>query len=421
MHYLFGFLCVCALGLMPLVGCSETSGDGGNGGDGGSGATCEGNVCPCSEAGIRAAIEAGGDDPYTFDCDGPTPLAATFRIDNDVILDGEGQLIVDSFDVAGGVTAALRAFEMTDQWVWADGSGIWNDGTLKITDSSIHGFSGVGISNVGTLELVNSSVSGNLWGGVSNHGTLTITDSIISGNRTGDLVGGGAGIKNRGTLTIADSTISDNFAWYGDLFGGGGIYNSGSATISTSTVSRNEDTSDHGGGAIQNDGGLVTVTNSTIAENEARGPGGAFLNSGTLMIINSTVSANTAEEGSPIHNNATAITKNSVIEGSCSGSTPLESGGYNIESPGDTCGFDPDGTDQVNVSADDLNLGELANNGGPTMTHALLPGSPPDVPASVAIDAIPAVACQVDKDQRGEPRPVGDGCDVGSFERQPED
>jgi len=42
MRYLFGFLCVCALGVMPLVGCSETSGDGGNGGtagDGGSGGT----------------------------------------------------------------------------------------------------------------------------------------------------------------------------------------------------------------------------------------------------------------------------------------------------------------------------------------------------------------------------------------------
>ena len=68
MRYVFGFLCVCALGVMPLVGCSETTGDGGNGGtagDGGSGGTvvlCENNVCECSEAGIRAAIEAAGDD-----------------------------------------------------------------------------------------------------------------------------------------------------------------------------------------------------------------------------------------------------------------------------------------------------------------------------------------------------------------------
>jgi hypothetical protein len=93
----------------------------------------------------------------------------------------------------------------------------------------------------------------------------------------------------------------------------------------------------------------------------------------------------------------------------CGGS----SGGGNIESPGDTCGFDQP-TDQVNVSADDLKLGERANNGGPTMTHALLPGS-------VAIDHIPAVDCQVTEDQRGEPRPeTGDSmCDVGAFEVQP--
>jgi hypothetical protein len=115
----------------------------------------------------------------------------------------------------------------------------------------------------------------------------------------------------------------------------------------------------------------------------------------------------------------------SLIGGDCSGGVIL--GGYSIESPGDTCGFDH-GTDQVNVSADDLKLGPLADNGGPTMTHALEAGS-------VAIDVILEDDC-VDAegellaaDQRGEPRfvglpfgpfePVGDGCDVGAFEVQP--
>jgi hypothetical protein len=64
------------------------------------------------------------------------------------------------------------------------------------------------------------------------------------------------------------------------------------------------------------------------------------------------------------------------------------------------------------ASSEDLNLGELADNGGPTMTHALLPGS-------VAIDVIPADMCEVDEDQRGEPRPGGTMCDVGAFEVQP--
>jgi hypothetical protein len=61
-------------------------------------------------------------------------------------------------------------------------------------------------------------------------------------------------------------------------------------------------------------------------------------------------------------------------------------------------------------------LGPLQNNGGPTETHALLPGS-------VAIDRIPEAACDLDTDQRGEPRPACEEwrCDVGAFEVQPED
>ena len=93
--------------------------------------------------------------------------------------------------------------------------------------------------------------------------------------------------------------------------------------------------------------------------------------------------------------------------------------GHNIESPGNTCGFDQ-ATDQVSITAEQLALGPLADNGGPTMTHALLPGS-------FAIDQIPAVDCgdaagaPLTTDQRGEPRPeTGDSmCDVGAFEVQP--
>jgi hypothetical protein len=103
------------------------------------------------------------------------------------------------------------------------------------------------------------------------------------------------------------------------------------------------------------------------------------------------------------------------VQGDCTGDHVITSNGYNIESPGNTCGFDQTG-DLVNITEGQLDLGELADNGGPTMTHAL--GAD-----SVAIDHIPAVDCGVTTDQRGEPRPEtgGDACDVGSFERQPED
>ena len=74
----------------------------------------------------------------------------------------------------------------------------------------------------------------------------------------------------------------------------------------------------------------------------------------------------------------------------------------------------------MSVPAPLLNLGPLGDNGGPTMTHALLPGS-------VAIDVIPETECldadgePLTTDQRGEPRPETGGtmCDVGSFEVQP--
>ena len=79
MRYLFGFLCVCALAVAPLVGCSESRTD----------------VFPCTEQGIRDAIAEGG-GPHRFDCDGTDPVVtqAEIKIDNDVILDGEGKLTV---------------------------------------------------------------------------------------------------------------------------------------------------------------------------------------------------------------------------------------------------------------------------------------------------------------------------------------
>jgi hypothetical protein len=130
-------------------------------------------------------------------------------------------------------------------------------------------------------------------------------------------------------------------------------------------------------------------------------------------LTNITVSGNSAEhEGGGVYNDrGEATLTRSIIDGDCGYSANI-SGGYNIESPGDTCRLDPDGTDLVDVP--DPMLGPLQDNRGLTMTHALLPGSP-------AINRIPAAACEVDTDQRGEPRPETGGtmCDVGAFEVQP--
>jgi hypothetical protein len=197
------------------------------------------------------------------------------------------------------------------------------------------------------------------------------------------------------TFTLAHSTVSGN--------AGNGIESFGTFTVTNSTVSGNA------GNGIESFG-TFTVTNSTVSGNSGDG----INNEGTLMLTNSTVSGN-AEHG--ISNSGTAMLTYSLVDGDCTGS--VTSNGYNIESPGNTCGLEPGGTDQVSVTAEQLNLGPLADNGRPTMTHALL--TEPVV--SVAIDWIPEAMCEVDEDQRGKPRPETGGsmCDVGSFERQSDD
>jgi hypothetical protein len=107
---------------------------------------------------------------------------------------------------------------------------------------------------------------------------------------------------------------------------------------------------------------------------------------------------------------------NTLVDGDCSvgDESSITSGGHNIESPGDTCGLDTNVGDQVKVTPQQL--GPLQDNGGPTMTHALL--TEPTV--SVAIDVIPVEDCvdaegePLTTDQRGQPR--DSLCDVGAFE-----
>jgi hypothetical protein len=198
----------------------------------------EGSVLPCTEQGIRNAIAAGG-GPYTFACDGPRTVVteATIYIDNDVILDGEGNLTVDGdedhgvFLVFRDVAAELRGFTVTK------GNGCCERGE------------GGGISNGGTLTLTHSTVSGNFSdvGGISNGGTLTLTHSTVSGNRGGY----GGGIFNYGTLTLTNSTLSGNTAVFGGaIFIGGGT--GGTATLTNCTVSGN---SAEDGGAFWGGGG----------------------------------------------------------------------------------------------------------------------------------------------------------------------
>jgi hypothetical protein len=414
--------------------------------------TCEltSSVLPCTEQGIRNAVAAGG-GPYRFECDGPTTVVtdAELVIDNDVTLDGEGNLRIDGngehrvLHVPKGVTANLAGLSITGGN--ADGGGgLWNLGALTMTGCTVSGnraFEGGGIVNQGdgVLSLVQSTVLGNHasrdgGGGIVNlTAAMTITGSTVSANTTTGIGGGILQVGGSETsLTITDSTVSGNRS----SGSGGGIQSFAKLTMKNSTVSDNEVGDGNGGGISAS--GAVALTNSTISGNRALGDcspnvgngGGIFMSDETLTTTNTTLSGNVAvNAGGGVYSwwSSTLIFANTLVEGDCAEEPSAEllegeqvewiSRGGNIESPGDTCGFDQD-TDQVSVSADDLRLRPLQDNGGPTETHALLPGS-------VAIDQIPVADCvdasgePLTTDQRGESRPGGAMCDVGAFEAQP--
>jgi len=257
------------------------------------------------------------------------------------------------------------------------------------------------LNDDGTLTVINSTLSGNSAGGggiYNSNGTLTVTDSTLSGNSANVL---GGGIANDfGTLTVTNSTLSGNSA-----HSGGGIYNHGGSTIVTnSTLSGNS--ADGGGGGIYNNGGRLSVTNSTLSGNSAGDSGGGIYNSGTLTVTNSTLSGNSATPsffggGGGIYNSGTLTVTNSTLSGNSS-TTPLIPGGggevynsgsitanaFNVFGHGGQSnadafsGFSPGASDfNATSSAGNVALASilnttLANNGGPTETHALVAGSP---------------------------------------------
>ena len=249
-------------------------------------------------------------------------------------------------------------------------------------------------------------------GGILNEGsTLFLTDCAISGNTT-DVSGGGISdnFLTGGSLTIESSMLSGNYA--GDY--GGGIENSGTLTINNSTLSGN--TGEFTGGAIINQGSL-TVTNSTVSGNATQLHGGGIWTSGQCAISNSTLSSNNGTNGGAINNRLgileienTILNRGDLGSNIVNDSGTITSHGYNLSSD-DGGGYLTGPGDQLNT---DPLLGPLQDNGGPTRTHALLPGSP-------AIDAgDPNFTPPPVYDQRGPgyPRVVNGRIDKGSFEVQ---
>lgn len=234
--------------------------------------------------------------------------------------------------------------------------------------------------------------------------TVVLNNLTITNGRQNDT--GAVMVQARATVTMNGCTVSNSTSWANDA-GGVGVFS----------------------------GGALTMNNCTVSGNHALLLAGGIKNEGALTLSACTVSDNrtdsTPTRGQGIGSYSTTVIRNTVVVGNSSGRPELEgsytSEGYNvIGSITDqqanqiaTITPSPGTADQIGVSPALVNLGPLQNNGGPTPTHALLPGS-------IAIDKGNSFALATD--QRGEARPCdlaavanasgGDGSDSGAFEAQ---
>lgn len=255
-------------------------------------------------------------------------------------------------------------------------------------------------------------------GAIANMGTLAVEDCILRDN----IANGGAGIMNRGELSVSNCTISDNYADGVDApghgCGSGAAIRSveGPVTVVNSTLSSNSGVG-RGGALHIACASTAVMTNCTISGNSAEYRGGAAHVRGSLELVNCTVVGNSAgglgrldsidlHPGGGIYVGGVFHFVNSIIAGSEGGAdcAVSEDGQLGVTSGN----LVEDGSCNALLSGDPM-LADLADNGGDSYTHALMPGSP-------AIDAVGVEECILAVDQRGTSRPQGERCDIGAYE-----
>ena len=295
------------------------------------------------------------------------------------------------------------------------GTGLVSFSGLTIANGRVMDVGG-GIfnQNGANVNVSDSTVSNNfavLGGGIANssNGTFTITNSTLNNNSAGTAAGC---FNNSGTLNIIGSTLNNNTTGAVPGSGNGGGINTGTGTLNVINSTFHNNSATGGGGGIFNGSpsATINVTNSTIAQNFAIAGGGGINNNngGVINVLNSIIADNGSQSGSDLLGSFVSLGHNLLTN--ISGSTGFTLGTNN-----------PNG-DLVGASFAPVFpiLGPLQNNGGPTQTRALLPGSPAiDAGDNCVVLASGSGGClttPLTTDQRGFSRQVNSTVDIGAFE-----
>ncbi len=315
---------------------------------------------------------------------------------------------------AGGVSGVFTYSPVSG--AGGPGGGVCNVGLLRMEDSA---FRGNAAGNGGDTPAESHGPSGGAGGGVWSSGTFMAVRSEFSGNMAGHGGHGGAdsldagcggsggsggGVVGLGQLSLTNCTVSGNAAGSGGGGGsgyygqggaggnggsGGGLYGDGVVSLISCTISGNSGGQGGSGGS-----GYGAIGPPVFAPDGLEGNGGGIYSEpgAGARFLNTMVASNTG--ASPDAHGA------------------FSSLGHNLVTvTNGSSGFGNNG-DKVGSIISPLNpgTGSLTDNGGPTLTMALLPGSP-------AIDAGDTASAPV-TDQRGLPRPSGLAADIGAYEFQ---